>query len=179
MTHEVRYKPKGRTMLIHFVDQLVAEIGNISWLQADVAEENKQDGRETNLHHYVDLAQDESLKMTKNMLRLAHSQCEKLLEGMIFKNPVDLLSLDNGSCEMESLVTEIMIPNHMNNVDAENICWTMEEYMKHFVLCRWASIAAPQFVQQWNDELNADASALIGLNKKRNRVVTSRAMSAL
>lgn len=164
----------SKAALIHFVEPIVNEMANMVWLQVDVAEENKEDGKEINLHQYVDLAQGDNLTMTKNMLRNAHSQCENLLEGLLLPFDADFLTMDNMHSEEECYTTEIRVPAHMRPSDVELIAYTMHYYMIHYALAKWAATVAPQYREYWVEEMQADAAKLDAMNKKRNRVVTER-----
>ena len=158
-----------RTVRLKFLrPELLYDIKNYAFVEADVMGEEKQHGQ----HVLADIGEEGNVDRVNRILAVVHAAAIEMLYPYTKSEPVEE-EIDNMMVAPESYDIEMQVPLAMSRSSLQLLSKLIHEYMVYRVLADWLSITNPEASAKWMEKAK-ETETEIGRAKNRRGVMTRK-----
>lgn len=152
-----------RTVRLKFLrKELLYDIRNYAFVEADVMGEEKQHGQ----HVLADIGEEGNVDRVTRILNVVHSAATEMLYPYT-KTAVTEDEIDDRLTEPEEYVIEMQVPVTMSETTVRLLSRLVHEYMVYLALADWLSIMSPEAAANWSAKAEATGKEIQRTKNKR------------
>lgn len=166
-TNESNNSDKRVVRLKFLRNQLLYDIKNYAYVEADVMGEEKQHAQ----HVLAEIGEDGNVDRVSRILAVVHTAVIEMLFPYTKAEPIEE-EIDNCLHAPEEYVVEMNVPNTMSRTTMHHLSKLIHEYMVYCVLADWLSITNPQAAAKWGAKAEAIKEEIEEVKNLRRKAFT-------
>ena len=153
--------------LVFYRSQLLYDIKNYAYVEADVMGEDKQHAQ----HVLADIGEEGNVDRVSRILSVVHASVIEMLYPYTKSLPVEEV-IDDCLDAPESYVVELDVPDTMSRTTLHHLSRLIHEYMVCCVLGDWLSITNPGASANWLSKAAATRKEIEDVKNLRRKAFT-------
>ena len=148
-------------------DQLLYDIKNYAFVEADVMGEEKQHAQ----HVLAEIGEEGNVDRVSRILAVVHTAVIEMLFPYTKAEPSEE-EIDNCLHAPEEYVVELNVPTTMSRTTLHHLSKLIHEFMVYCVLADWLSITNPQAAANWTAKAEAIKEEIEEVKNLRRKAFT-------
>ena len=148
-------------------DQLLYDIKNYAFVEADVMGEEKQHAQ----HVLAEIGEEGNVDRVSRILAVVHTAVIEMLFPYTKAEPIEE-EIDNCRHAPEEYVVELNVPTTMSRTTLHHLSKLIHEFMVYCVLADWLSITNPQAAANWSAKAEAIKKEIEEVKNLRRKAFT-------
>ena len=148
-------------------DQLLYDIKNYAFVEADVMGEEKQHAQ----HVLAEIGEEGNVDRVSRILAVVHTAVIEMLFPYTKAEPIEE-EIDNCLYAPDEYVVELTVPSTMSRTTMHHLSKLIHEFMVYCVLADWLSITNPQAAANWSAKAEAIKKEIEEVKNLRRKAFT-------
>ena len=166
-TNAINNSDKRVVRLKFLRNQLLYDIKNYAYVEADVMGEEKQHAQ----HVLAEIGEEGNVDRVSRILAVVHTAVIEMLFPYTKAEPIEE-EIDNCLHAPEEYVVELNVPNTMSRTTMHHLSKLIHEFMVYCVLADWLSITNPQAAANWSAKAEAIKKEIEEVKNLRRKAFT-------